>query len=253
MADGPIAFVCAMPMEAKAVTKRLGLHHASVAGGPGWTGTVADRPAVAVVTGMGTRLAAEGIERLLDAMTPSYVLVVGITGAVDDDTPIGTVIRPARVIDHATGREHRHQPLGPGEAHGALWTTDVITPASELPALRAQGVVALDMETAAIAQACEARGVPWTAVRAISDRATDGSVDEDVFHLARADGRPDPAAVARYFARHPGRIPGLLRMGRDASLAARRAAQAAIQAVGFLPGGSPPPPAGEPPTPGPPS
>jgi adenosylhomocysteine nucleosidase len=253
MAEGPIAFVCAMPMEAKALTKRLGLRHTTVAGGRGWTGTVANRPAVAIVTGMGTRLATEGSERLLDAITPCHVLVVGITGAVDEDTPIGTVIRPARVIDHATGREHHHQPLGPGEAHGALWTTDVITPASELPALRARGVVALDMETAAIAQACEARGVPWTVVRAISDRATDGTVDDDVFHLARADGRPDPAAVARYFARHPGRIPGLLRMGRDASLAARRAAQAAIHAVGFLPGGSPPPPAGGPPKPGPPS
>lgn len=253
MAEGPVAFVCAMPMEAKAVTKRLGLRHTPIGGAPGWSGTVAERPAVAVVTGMGTRLAAEGMARLFDAVSPSHVLVVGIAGAVWEQTPIGTVIRPARVIDHATGREHRHQPLGPGEAHGALWTTDVITPASELPALRAQGVVALDMETAAIAQACEARGVPWTVVRAISDRATDGSVDDDVFHLARADGRPDPKAVARYFARHPRRIPGLLRMGRDASLAARRAAEAAIQAVEFLPGGSPPPPSGEPPPPAPPS
>ena len=252
MADGPVAFVCAMPMEAKAVTKRLGLRRSSLGGGPAWTGTVADRPVLAIVTGMGTRLAAEGIERLLDAVTPSHVLVVGITGAVDDETPIGTVIRPDRVIDHATGREHTHHPLGPGEAHGALWTTDVITPASELPALRARGVVALDMETAAIAQACEAAGVPWSVVRAISDRATDGSVDDDVFHLARQDGRPDPGVVARYLVRHPGRIPGLVRMGRDAALAARRAAEAATEAVAFLPERSPRPPASGPPPPGPP-
>jgi adenosylhomocysteine nucleosidase len=253
MAEAPIAFVCAMPMEARPLTKRLGLQRTTVGDGPGWSGTLDGHPVVAVVTGMGTRLAGEGIDRLLSALTPSHVLVVGITGAVDDETPIGTVIRPARVIDHATGREHAHHPLGPGEAEGALWTSDVITPASELPALRAQGVVALDMETAAIAQACEAQGVPWSVVRAISDRATDGSVDDDVFHLARADGRPDPAAVARYLARHPARIPGLLRMGRDASLAARKAATAAIRSVAYLPGGSPPPPSGEPPPPGPPS
>jgi adenosylhomocysteine nucleosidase len=251
--ERPVAFVCAMPMEAKPLAKRLGLRHTTVAGDRGWTGTVDGRPAVAVVTGMGTRLATEGIERLLAALTPVHVLVVGITGAVDDETPIGAVIRPARVIDHATGREHRHEPLGPGEAHGALWTTDAITPASDLPSLRAQGVVALDMETAAVAQACEARRVPWTVIRAISDRASDGSVDDDVFHLARADGRPDPAAVARYFTRHPARIPGLLRMGRDASLAARRAAEAAIRAVAYLPAGSPPPPSGGPRPPGPPS
>ena len=59
------------------------------------------------------------------------LLVVGITGAVDDETPIGTVIRPAR-IGHATGREHAPAPR-PRQAHGALWTPDVITPASGSP------------------------------------------------------------------------------------------------------------------------
>lgn len=252
MGDGPVAFVCAMPMELRPLTKRLGLRRATVGGGPARTGTLRGRDVVAVVTGMGTRLAAAGIGRLLDAVSPSQVLVVGITGAVDDETPVGTVVRPARVIDHATGREHEHHALGPGEAHGALWTTDTLTPAAELPALRARGVVALDMETAAIARACEERGVPWAVYRAISDRATDGSVDDEVFGMARQDGRPDPGAVARYLVRHPGRIPGLVRMGRDASLAARRAAEAAIAAVAYLPAGSPPPPGPAPQPPGPP-
>ncbi|HZM31033.1 MAG TPA: hypothetical protein VFB77_11120 [Acidimicrobiales bacterium] len=236
MGEAPLAFVCAMPMELRPLARPLGLRRDTVGGVQVRTGTLDRRPVVAVVTGMGTRLAADGIDRLLGAVTPGHVLVVGITGAVDDDTPIGTVIRPARVIDHATGREHAHAPLGPGgEPAGALWTTDVITPASELPALRDRGVVALDMETAAIARACEERGVPWAVFRAISDRATDGSVDDEVFHLARQDGRPDPAAVARYLVRHPGRIPGLVRMGRDATLAARRAADAALAAARRLP------------------
>lgn len=236
MGEAPLAFVCAMPMELRPLARPLGLRRATVGGVRARTGTLDGRPVVAVVTGMGTRLAAEGIGRLLGAVTPRQVLVVGITGAVDDATPIGQVIRPARVVDHATGREHAHAPLGPGpEPAGALWTTDVITSSSELPALRDRGVVALDMETAAIARACEERGVPWAVFRAISDRATDGSVDDEVFHMARRDGRPDPAAVARYLVRHPGRIPGLVRMGRDATLAARCAAHAAIAAARTLP------------------
>jgi hypothetical protein len=52
-----------------------------------------------------------------------------------------------------------------------------------------------------------------------------------VFHLSHEDGTPNPRAVARYFVRHPGRIPGLMRMGRDAAIAARRAADAAVAAV----------------------
>ncbi len=58
-----------------------------------------------------------------------------------------------------------------------MWTNDeLITDLDELAALHAErGVVALDMETAAIAHACEQRGVPWSVFRAISDRSSDGS------------------------------------------------------------------------------
>lgn len=231
MADAPIAFVCAMPLELKPLTKRLGLRRSALGGGPALTGTLEGRPVVAVVTGIGTRRAASAMRRLLGAVTPRHVLVVGIAGAVEDETPIGAVVLPARVVDHASGREHDHHLLGPGTVHGALWTTDVVTPASELPALRARGVVALDMETAAVALACEERHVPWTVFRAVSDRATDGSVDDELFHLSNRDGSPNPWALARYVLRHPGRVPGLARLARGATLAADRAADAAIAAV----------------------
>jgi adenosylhomocysteine nucleosidase len=230
----PIAFVCAMPMELKPLTKRLGLRKTPIGGGPARTGTLDGRDVVAIVTGMGTELAAAGMQRLLDAVTPRHVVVVGITGAVDDDTPIGTVVLPDRVIDHATGREHRHHLLGPGATSGAMWTTDVITAAADLPALRARGVVCLDMETAAIAQACEARDVPWTVFRAISDRATDGTIDEEVFRLSNQDGTPNPKAIARYVLRHPGRLPGMMRLAKGAALATKRAADAAIAAARTL-------------------
>jgi adenosylhomocysteine nucleosidase len=227
----PIAFVCAMPMELRPLTRRIGLRRTELGGGRAHAGNLAGRDVVAMVTGMGTRLAAAGMDRLLGAVTPACVVVVGITGAVDDETSIGTVVLPDRVVDAATGREHHHALLGPGTTSGVMWTTDVITPAHELPALRARGVVSLDMETAAIAWACERRGVPWTVFRAISDRATDGSVDEEVLRLSRQDGRPDPVAVARYLVRHPARVPGLVRIGQGAKLASERAADAAIAAV----------------------
>jgi nucleoside phosphorylase len=227
----PIAFVCAMPMEMRPLTKRLGLARAELGGRPARTGSLDGRDVVAVVTGMGTQLARQGAEHLLDAVVPERVVVVGITGAVEDETPLGAMVIPERVVDAATGREHHHEPVGGGATSGVMWTTDVITPAAELPALRARGVVALDMETAAIAHVCEQRGVPWSVFRAISDRATDGTVDDEVFHLSRQDGTPDPRAIARYVVRHPGRIPQMARMGRAARAATERAAEAAIAAL----------------------
>jgi nucleoside phosphorylase len=228
---GPIAFVCAMPMELVPLTKRLGLERSELGGGPARTGTFEGREVVAVVTGMGTQLAAAGIRRLLDNVTPSHVLVVGITGAVDDETPLGALILPERIIDHASGREHRHHLLGPGEVKGAMWTTDAITEAHELPDLIAQGVVSLDMETAAIALECEQRGVPWTVFRAVSDRATDGSVTDELFHLSNQDGTPRPGAIARYLITHFWKIPALMRMNKAAQQATNVAADAALAAL----------------------
>ena len=84
-ADAPVVFVCAMPMELRPLTKLLGLEKTSLGGGSVREGTLDGRRVVAAVTGMGTQLASQGMKRLLDAVTPRWVVVVGITGAVDDE------------------------------------------------------------------------------------------------------------------------------------------------------------------------
>ena len=76
---------------------------------------------------------------------------------------------------------------------------------------------------------CDKRGVPWSVVRAISDRAGDGSVDAEIVGLSHPDGRPNFSAVARYLLRHPGALPRLSRLAKGANLAAGRAADAAIK------------------------
>jgi adenosylhomocysteine nucleosidase len=199
----------------------------------GYTGRIGDRPVVAVVSGMGTSLARAATLRLLDAVDVDWVIVVGIAGAVEKQTPIGTLVLPRLVISGADGTEHRPTPLRLGSesrVHGTLWTSDELLLDPALHAdLRADGVVALDMETAAVAKVCEERGVPWSVVRAISDRSGDGSVDAEIVGLSHPDGRPNVAAVARFLVRHPGAVPRLLRLADGATLAAGRAADAAIK------------------------
>lgn len=237
-ARAEVAFVCAMPMEVKPLVRKLRLTKAAIGGEPAYRGSLGNRRVVAIVTGMGTKLASAGVGRLLDAMTVDRVVVVGITGAVDNETPIGTLVLPEVVVDGATGTEHRPDPLGAGDGpplgrpHGKMWTSDALTTDLAVVArLRSEGVVSLDMETAAIAAVCEERGVPWSVVRVISDRATDGSIDSEVFGMSHQDGTPDPKAVVRFFLRHPGRIPGMVRLARGAMMAARNAAEMAIRAV----------------------
>jgi nucleoside phosphorylase len=226
-----IAFICAMPMELEPLRAKLDLRPSTVGGVTVEAGTLDDRRVVAIVTGMGTDLATAGTTRLLDAVTVERVVVVGITGAVENETPIGTLVLPEVVVNGATGAEYRPAPLGDGIPAGTMWTTDtLITDQDEIAGLRTRGVVSLDMETAAIAELCERRAIPWSVFRVISDRASDGSIDEEVFQLSNMDGSPNNEAIERFFAEHPERLEAMSRLAEGALLATGVAADAAIRA-----------------------
>ena len=92
--------------------------------------------------------------------------------------------------------------------------------------MRAHGIVALDMETAAVGQVCDAAGTEWSSIRSISDRPTDKLVDDNLLDLTRPDGGPNVPAVVKRLARHPGDISKLARLGQDATVAAKAAAEA---------------------------
>jgi adenosylhomocysteine nucleosidase len=229
---GSVAFVCAMPMELRPLRRRLSLEKGRVGSFVVYRGSLDGRSMVAIATGMGARLAIEGLERLVEAIEVGRIIVVGITGGLSAETAIGTLVLPEVVVSAATGAEFRPDPLGSGRPNGKMWTSDeLVTDAAVIAELRADGVVALDMETAAIAEACAARHIPWSVFRAVSDHACDASLDDEMFGLINPNGSFRPLAVAAYFARHPGCVPTMIRIFQDAKLAAERAAAAAVAAV----------------------
>ena len=197
------------------------------------TGRVGNADIVATKTGIGTALATSATERLLGLGDFDRVMVVGIAGGVGPTVGIGDLVIPEVVVDGPTGNEYRPAPIDGPPARGSIVTSDdFIVDPDRLEQLIARGVIAVDMETGSVAAVCAARGVPWSAVRAISDRAEDG--DEEMVKLANPDGSPNGAAVARYFAKNPGRIPYMLKVGRGAMLAAKNAATTAAKACAQL-------------------
>jgi len=228
--DARIAFICAMPMELTPLAEKLSLTETKVGDVTVHTGTLHGRDVVAIVTGMGVDNATTGTAALLDAMPVDHVIVVGITGGMENETPIGTLILPELVVHSVTGVEYRPTALGAGTPKGKMLTTvGLTTNADRMIELREQGVVSLDMETAAIAQLCAERAVPWSVFRVISDRPDSGITDE-LFQTSNMDGTPNREAIDAYFAKHPEAIEGLAKLAEDATLAANLAADAAIQA-----------------------
>ena len=221
---GPVAFVTAMPLELRPFTKRLRLTKTTIAGRPAARGSLDGRDVVAIVSGIGTALATSAVEDLLAAEVPSLVVMVGIAGAVDDETPIGAVVVPARWSTRPpAGRTRR--PGSPADRPPA--SCGPPTRSRPRPSCRPCEQTAWSRSTwrrQPSPRCCEREGVPWSSVRAISDRATDGSVDDAVLHLSRSDGTPDLGAALRYVLRHPGRVPTLVRFGRGSSVAATAAA-----------------------------
>jgi len=228
-----VGVLAPMKSELRSVVKAFALQPGSVNGVPVHTGSVGNADVVATTTGMGTALATRATERLLGLGDFDRVIVVGIAGGVGPSVGIGDVVIPEAVVDGTTGTSYRPAPIDAPAPRGTIVTSDdFIVDPTRLDALIADGVVAVDMETGSVAAACAARGVPWSAVRAISDRAEDG--DTEMPGLAHSDGTPNGAAILKYFVRHPGRIPYMLKVGRGSMLAAKNAATTAARACARL-------------------
>jgi nucleoside phosphorylase len=219
-----VALICAMPMELKPLVKKLGLTRVTKqrAEGDG---------VVALYTGMGTELATKSTEELFaDVPDIERVVVFGITGGINDEQAIGTLIVPEIVLNSETGEEFKPHSSNGHTPKGTMWTTNVMTPAHEYPGMIERGVISLDMETAAIAKCCEARGIPWSVYRTISDNPSD-EIDDEVFKMGNQDGSVNPRNVVKYFLKHPGAIPKMIRLGRSSVTATNNAADAAISAL----------------------
>jgi len=228
-----VGVLAPMKIELRAVVKAFSLQPAQINGVAVHKGVVGNAEIVATPTGIGTALAISATERLLGLGEFDRVMVVGVAGSVGPSLGIGDVVIPEVVVDGNTGSEYRPASIDGPAPRGSIHTSDdFIVDPERLGQLIAKGVIAVDMETGSVAAVCAQRGIAWSTVRAISDRAEDG--DDEMLTMADSDGSPNGKAVLRYFARHPGRIPYMLKVGRGGMTAAKNAATTAAAACAKL-------------------
>lgn len=229
-----VGMLAPMQVELQPIVSQLGLTD----GGDGTTyrGKAGDVDVIAMLTNIGMAAGADAARRILEHDV-DWVMVVGVAGGVDHaGVKIGDVIVPEMVVDRATGNTYRPVPVGDIAPRGIVSCGDeLITDPEAIGQMEKDGVVAVEMESAAVAPVCEAAGVPWSVFRGISDFADAGLVDAALFAMTKADGSADPDAMKRYLAENPERAKFLAQLSHDTTLAVEGAAAAAIRACAVLP------------------
>lgn len=159
--------------------------------GPFWheVGRTEDIEVHLIRTGVGRERAREASEAALSAFAPDALISTGYAGSLGIAN-IGEVILGTKIFDWTKERSGQGIQADPALLDRAreaardariAWTQGpvvtvehVVWRASEKQALgEVSGAIAVDMESAAIAQVASAAGIPFLLVRAISDRVQD--------------------------------------------------------------------------------
>ncbi len=153
------------------------------------------------VTGVGRPRARAAAEQLLHTSTPGLVVAAGFCGALVPELRVGDVVTSPRIVtvDHLVG-----------------------DPAEKRRLAAETGADAVDMESAAVAEACAGRGVSFLAVRAVSD-TVDTALSPDMVRLL-SGGRVSVWRAVRALARKPALLGEFRRLARDTRFAAQNLA-----------------------------
>ena len=210
----PLAIVTALPEELEAI------------------GALARDGLAVGVSGDGPQNAERGAGALCDAVRPAVLIGAGVAGGLSPRLFAGSLVASRRIVDDAGEAPRPDEALlARAVAAGAVAATlltvsrPVVAASAKVELARTLGAddrdpAAVDMESAAWSRVAAARGIPFLAVRAISDR-----FDEDLpSYLADcvgADGGVRRRAVVRRALANPSTIPALWRMRRrvDAAVA----------------------------------
>jgi adenosylhomocysteine nucleosidase len=225
-----VALLVAVAQELGPLKRRLGLQREgapSVPGLPCFVGRVGETEVLAAAGGVGARRAAAASRLLLDSWEPGLLVMAGVAGALSPRLRVGDVLAAEEVetsaeilVPSRVPRLSANRPEEPRFVSGRLLSIDrVLITAAEKQDAGSGGALAVEMETAGLVGEAIAQGIPWGAVRAISDVASE-SLPLDFNRLRDSGGDLPVRSVALEALRRPGSIPGLLRLSRNTGAAA---------------------------------
>jgi adenosylhomocysteine nucleosidase len=131
--------------------------------------------AVAICSGIGPEPGRRASEAIIARYSPALLISAGIAGGLTPDLRVGETIFPVTIIDASDSSRHetaiQNAPIG-----NTPWAKTIVVSCPEIAgAVQKQklgkdyGAHAVDMEGASVARAAEAHGLPFIAIKTISD------------------------------------------------------------------------------------
>jgi adenosylhomocysteine nucleosidase len=184
--------------------------------------------AIVACAGMGAQRALLAVEAALALGPASELISVGWAGGCDPDMGVGDVIEMDTVIDVKTGERFfsdvkRNSDKNRDRPGGLRVLVTVSEPATvkEKGRLRdSYNATAVDMEAASVARAARARGVGFSALKAISDDAQFEL--PDVARFVTAQGQFREAAFGFHVVSRPSLWRPVMTMAKGSKLAGER-------------------------------
>jgi len=197
LTDDPLTgIVAAMEEEAVDLRARIvGARAASLRSARITLGRLGGARVALAVTGDGERNARRGLVELLASAPMSRIIVAGVAGALSPTLEAGALVAVGRAINESDGSVYAADPelldaatrACGGHRGVAVTATRIADTVAEKQRLLALAVAAetgadhdpsriwavVDLESAAFAAAATRTGLPWVAVRAVSDTAAD--------------------------------------------------------------------------------
>jgi adenosylhomocysteine nucleosidase len=193
---------------------------------PAWLCGPPASPQLVVETGAGPERCLAALRWLTTSpLRPRLVIWAGFAGALVDDWRVGDVLFADEVTD-SRGPLRLDPPLPGPWRPGRLLTTSRLVGAPEQKRRLAEQhqAVAVDMETATAARFCVEQGIPFRALRVISDDVSTSLSPELIRVLGGS--RVSVPRLLSAVVRSPRLVPELWRLARATRLAARRLADA---------------------------
>ena len=231
---GPVraGFVFALEIEAGGIIDAL--EDAVTPAGTGWTerlGRFHDHTVAIVQSGVGQEAAASATADLLRVRRPEWVISAGFAGGLTGEMRRGDILMADSVVDsegHALQLGLRIDPDAlegsPGVHAGRLLTVDqLVRGDDQRQQLHAEhSALAVDMETAAVAQVCRDSQVRCISVRIISDTVGDVLPPEIERLLDQESTAARVGAALGALVRRPSAAKDLWKLKEDAVRAADR-------------------------------